>query len=101
MRDLDLVLGAILMAAATLLAQLHDPALAIVLLSLSLAGAVAWLGEARFEALWHEYRREPDVLPVRTPPAERTKMYSRPAGYVRPAPLACARLIRVRHKQLH
>jgi hypothetical protein len=93
-RDLDLALGAILMVFATLLARSSDPALAMIVLALSLSTLVLWLGEDRIEALWRAYTAPPPPPRVRAPRPERPiKMYRRPIGPVRAEPLARARLL--------
>lgn len=95
LRDIDLVLGALMMLAATLLSRLAEPALAIILLSLAVSSGIVWLGEDRIEALWRAYTAPPPLPAVAPPrrPAERITMYRRPTGPVRFAPLAQARLL--------
>ncbi len=97
LRDIDLVLGALMVLAATLLSGLGDPAIAIIILSLSISTFIVWLGEDRIEALWRAYTAPPPLPAVARPrPEERIKMYRRPTGPVRAAPLAQARLIQRR-----
>lgn len=62
-RDLDLVVGGLLIAIATGLAQLHDPALAIAVLSLIVAVALMAIGDDGLEHLWRAYCREPARAP--------------------------------------
>jgi hypothetical protein len=93
LRDLDLLVGAIVMAVATVLARLADPALAIIVLSLVVSSVIAWLGEDRLEALWRAYSA-PLPAKVPAPRIEKPiKMYRRPVGPVRAEPLARARLL--------
>lgn len=93
LRDLDLAVGAILMALATLLARVADPAIAIIVLSLIVTSFITWLGEDRIEALWRAYTA-PAPVKIPAPRVERPiKMYRRPLGPIRAEPLARARLL--------
>jgi hypothetical protein len=82
-RDIDIVIAAILMAVATVLSRITDAAVAMTVLALLVAVAVIVLGEDRLEGLWREYCREPDVAPPRPRktvpelPARRAKMNTR------------------------
>jgi hypothetical protein len=94
-RDLDLVIGGMLIAVATLLAQLPDPALAIALLGLLIPVALLALGEDALEAMWRAYCREPDApKPTRAAPSDpkRERRSPRPSG--RCTKLAPARVVR-------
>jgi hypothetical protein len=81
-RDIDIVIAAILMAVATVLSRITDAAVALTVLALLVSLAVIVLGEDRLEALWREYCREPDVAPrprktVPELPARRAKVNTR------------------------
>jgi hypothetical protein len=79
-RDLDLVIGAAAIAFAGVLARLADPATALVVLAITLCGAIIWLGDERLEALWQAYCAEPPPrrVPRMPPPPPRPRSSRRP-----------------------
>lgn len=65
LRDLDLVIGTVLVLVATLLSRITDPAVAIVVLSLLVMTTLVWLGEDRLADLWRAYMAPPPPRPPR------------------------------------
>lgn len=64
-RDIDLVIGTVLVLVATLLSRVVEPAVAIVLLSLFIMVGVMALGEDRLADLWRAYMAPAPPRPPR------------------------------------
>jgi hypothetical protein len=93
LRDLDLVIGTILVLVATLLSRLADPAVAIVILSLLVMTTVLALGEDRIADLWRAYTAAPPPRPPRKVASLLERLPAPAPASMRPTELARARVI--------
>jgi len=93
LRDLDLVIGTVLVLVATLLSRVADPALAIVVLSLLVMTALVWLGEDRIADLWRAYMAPPPPRPPRKVASILERLPAPAPESTRPTELARARVI--------
>lgn len=85
LRDLDLVVAGALIAVATVVSRMAEPATAIVVLAVFTSLAILAIGEERLELLWREYSRERAAvsemrssrpqLPRRRHPPQRTSTW--------------------------
>jgi len=92
-RDIDVVIAAVLMAIATVLSRIADPAVSITVLALLVGLAVTLLGEDRLEALWRAYSAEPEAAPRKTVPVIPANPLRPDARAPRKVPLAPARVV--------
>ncbi len=100
-RDLDLVIGTVLVLVATLLSRALEPAVAIVVLSLLVMTAVMALGEDRLADLWRAYMAPPPPRPPRKVASLLERLPAPALESTRPTQLARARVItRAEREQL-